>query len=389
MAFAFPELKDDFTAPNGITYSWLDDRWIVRSFKTPGGNEVIVSEDPPLNAAVGDLWYCTKPDDLTLYVLVEAPDVWAAAAPPVSLDGIRDDMQSIDNTLAEVRANLFAVDNDVKLVAQETTKELDKKVSLYGNNTVEPDGGEWRIQGANKTFIKVDTNAGKCGVFNLQDATADHHAVSRGYVKDKAVFKSGTNTVSDGWKIQSDQKSHFHVEGGETKIYWLQDPSHAQHPVTMGWADNKYAQASNLSSYLPVAGGTLTGNLQFSGGARIDCNNGNTVLHNRGCFELRATADKPIIFSSGSGANRLLSFYGFDSGATDKRSEKAYITAGGEARFNGVYSKGKELATKEYVDANAGSSEGAIAKSGSNTNPTLAKGELYLCTTDNTLRVGV
>ena len=31
MAFAFPELKDDFTAPNGITYSWLDDRWIVRS----------------------------------------------------------------------------------------------------------------------------------------------------------------------------------------------------------------------------------------------------------------------------------------------------------------------------------------------------------------------
>ena len=111
---------------------------------------------------------------------------------------------------------------------------------------------------------------------------------------------------------------------------------------------------------------------------------------NRGCFELRATADKPIIFSSGSGANRLLSFYGFDSGATDKRSEKAYITAGGEARFNGVYSKGKELATKEYVDANAGgSSEGAIAKSGSNTNPTLAKGELYLCTTDNTLRVGV
>ena len=104
----------------------------------------------------------------------------------------------------------------------------------------------------------------------------------------------------------------------------------------MGWADNKYAQASNLSSYLPVAGGTLTGNLQFSGGARIDCNNGNTVLSGRGCFEIRATSDKPIIFSSGSGANRLLSFYGFDSGATDKRSEKAYITAGGEARFNGV-----------------------------------------------------
>ena len=80
MAFAFPELKDDFTAPNGITYSWLDDRWVVRSFKTPGGNEVLVSDDPPLDAEVGDLWYCTKPDDLTLYILVEkvdgGDDIW-------------------------------------------------------------------------------------------------------------------------------------------------------------------------------------------------------------------------------------------------------------------------------------------------------------------------
>ena len=68
----------------------------------------------PADAEVGDLWYCTKLDDLTLYVLAEAPDVWAAAAPPVSLDGVREDMQNIDNTLSEVRATLFAVDNDAK-----------------------------------------------------------------------------------------------------------------------------------------------------------------------------------------------------------------------------------------------------------------------------------
>ena len=61
MAFAFPELKDDFTAPNGITYSWLDDRWVVRSFKAPGGNEVLVSEDPPLDAEVGDLGIAPSP----------------------------------------------------------------------------------------------------------------------------------------------------------------------------------------------------------------------------------------------------------------------------------------------------------------------------------------
>ena len=98
----------------------------------------------------------------------------------------------------------------------------------------------------------------------------------------------------------------------------------------------------------------MTGKLSFATNARIDCNNSNTVLSERGCFELRATADKPIIFSSGSGAKKLLSFYGFDDGATDKRSEKAYITAGGDAYFKKVYSNNKELATKEYVDANAG-----------------------------------
>ena len=44
----------------------------------------------------------------------------------MSLDGVREDMQNIDNTLAEVRTTLFAVDNDVKLVAQETTKALER-----------------------------------------------------------------------------------------------------------------------------------------------------------------------------------------------------------------------------------------------------------------------
>ena len=70
------------------------------------GAETHVGENPPADAKVGDLWYCTKSDGLTLYVLAEkvddGDDIWAAAAPPVSLDGIRDDMQSIDNTLSEV-----------------------------------------------------------------------------------------------------------------------------------------------------------------------------------------------------------------------------------------------------------------------------------------------
>ena len=409
-----------------------------------GGAETHVGEDPPADAKVGDLWYCTKLDDLTLYVLAEEPDVWAAAAPPVSLDGVREDMQNIDNTLAEVRTTLFAVDNDVKLVAQETTKELERlergldfvsdsterldneKVDKAGDTMtgrlvtnspiwIHPDGqgadGEHNMLVVNQkgadtgSVARFQQNAvdilkiehartiNACGnnITNLADPQHERHATTKKFVEDNFIANTGANVVTDGWKIEGGSKTHFHVEGNQTKIYWLQDPDHAQHPVTMGWADNKYAKSSELSSYLPLKGGKLTGNLSFGNNARIDCNNGSTVLSGRGCFELRANAEKPLIFSSGSGSKKLLSFYGYDGSAEDNKSEKAYITAGGEARFKKVYSNGKELATQEYVDANAGggSSEGAIAKSGSNTNPTLAKGELYLCTTDNTLRVGI
>ena len=136
-------------------------------------------------------------------------------------------------------------------------------------------------------------------MFNLQEATADHHAISWGWVKDNTVLKSGNNTVSNGWKIQSDQKSHFHVEGGETKIYWLQDPSHAQHPVTMGWADNKYAQRKPQQLF---AGGRWHADRQSSVLRWRELTAITARSCNRSCFELRATSDKPIIFSSGSGA---------------------------------------------------------------------------------------
>ena len=80
-----------------------------------GGSAVHIDDDPPEDAALGDEWFCTKEDDLSLYVLVQLPDVWAPASPPVSLDGIQGDIENFDATLMEVQANLFATDNDVKV----------------------------------------------------------------------------------------------------------------------------------------------------------------------------------------------------------------------------------------------------------------------------------
>ena len=38
----FPELKDDFTAENGVTYTWEDNRWRTKSFLTADGSVVEV-----------------------------------------------------------------------------------------------------------------------------------------------------------------------------------------------------------------------------------------------------------------------------------------------------------------------------------------------------------
>lgn len=61
--------------------------------------------DPPYNP--GELWFCTLPDELTLYVYDGA--VWAPAAPPVSLDGlegsISDEFENIYKTIRRVEEN--------------------------------------------------------------------------------------------------------------------------------------------------------------------------------------------------------------------------------------------------------------------------------------------
>ena len=66
---------------------------------------VTVSESVPRPPNVeGQLWFCTAPNDLTLYVYDGA--VWIPAAPPVSLDGVQSAIANIDEQLLKVNANV-------------------------------------------------------------------------------------------------------------------------------------------------------------------------------------------------------------------------------------------------------------------------------------------
>ena len=53
---------------------------------------------------IGQLWFSTNPNELTLYVYDGA--VWVPAAPPVSLDGIEASIANVDAELLKVNANI-------------------------------------------------------------------------------------------------------------------------------------------------------------------------------------------------------------------------------------------------------------------------------------------
>ena len=77
MAFIFPDDKATFTAPNGITYAWKTDHWVVQKFK--GDHEVYVSPTPPDDPQEGKLWYDSSGGVIELFIYVG--DTWVSCTP--------------------------------------------------------------------------------------------------------------------------------------------------------------------------------------------------------------------------------------------------------------------------------------------------------------------
>ena len=69
MTVSFPTDKTQpFQADNGVIYAWDENRWRVKAFRSVDDFLVIIDDNPPDPAKIGDLWYDSKPDELTLYL---------------------------------------------------------------------------------------------------------------------------------------------------------------------------------------------------------------------------------------------------------------------------------------------------------------------------------
>ena len=145
MTYTFPVEKEDFTAENGVTYTWVEPtHWRVKSFKSPDGQTVIVGEERPEDCKVGQLWFCTANTDETLYILLEEPDTWVPASPPVSLDGITEYTEDLQRQIMTLAKNQTPYEVFLDSV-EKTKKDQDRQDQNIGAVTDKADENRQNI----------------------------------------------------------------------------------------------------------------------------------------------------------------------------------------------------------------------------------------------------
>ena len=137
MALTFPADKSDFTAQNGITYTWdnSDGKWRVKAFRSQDDFLVEVGDTPPDEPKEGDLWWDSSPDSLTLFVYEGT--AWVPAAPPVSLDGIN----------ATIEAALIVQNDLLARVASGEVKQAQIELSLEELSITKGSVSRYQIKG--------------------------------------------------------------------------------------------------------------------------------------------------------------------------------------------------------------------------------------------------
>ena len=466
----FPADKSDFSAPNGVTYAWdgTDGKWRVKAFRSIDDFIVQLQDQAPAadESKVGDLWFDTSDESLTLFVYTGGE--WIPAAPPVSLDGInatidaalivqndllarveagevvqtgvldnittlQHKVEALEGTVidgkwyAESRSNpreggfditsgglqsmgdwsadflrvhktdstgkaftfaevstgdyirigapgstavykvnevvsgsldwqtfgvelanftgtpipdltydfefLPSFDPSAYATVQYVDAQDDLNVKLAGENIITP---SWRVKSQNKSFITINTNEMK--LYNIADPTnhEDHWAANKGYVDTQIanidipdmpdlsgyLTKNGTQILdSTKWRLQqpdsdSTNRNFIEIENNNMKLFHVQDPTDG----SAEWAANKGYVDQRVKKVGDVMSGRLDVQMDTETSAAI-----RTV----GTINVKASGEAL------GGANNFV-------------AHKDYV------RVWSTPSDPKDVATKAYVDENAG-----------------------------------
>ena len=236
MAFVFPADKVDFTASNGITYTYRDDAWQVKSFGVDNSDEiaeilaelqleidalpVTIADTPPTEPEDGDLWFDSGD---TLQLFIQYGGEWVVASPPVSTEGIEaiaSDAQATANTAVQKAQYVqFQLDQQSEIVRWDQERQDGLIATLEEEiEQIKPsiERGVWNYNGEDnwtaagnfiliQEFLEEDAQEqlcneafGKC-IEGKSPGTPEYSACNREFDTCKSVIDGGKWVLTNQW----------------------------------------------------------------------------------------------------------------------------------------------------------------------------------------------
>ena len=302
MAFIFPQDKADFTAPNGVTYSWDGNKWVTKTFKADeSALEPIVERLDEGEVRQGELTERVndgefKQDELTgrvndgevkqrqIELSLEELSVTKGSVARYTVTethigaAIRNGELYVSSpNAADVQAISFApFDTNGQPTRPANTGDIIEFVEVVRDvgqvtryRIVE--GGE--SQALVVEYISGDNNFVKGEHEEVYIYPQNDEGVSQDYVDgldEQNVKLAAVNDVSTGFRIKNDGKTLISTATeGELGLYHVKDPSGAGHErwaANKGYVDDQIAAipSVDLDDYLPLVGGDMTGRIDIT-----------------------------------------------------------------------------------------------------------------------------
>ena len=188
-------------------FIWSEEHgWQAISAGDSGPPVYVGENEPPNTPQKGELWYCTDEQYLTLFIYTGT--TWAAAAPPVSLDGIEagiagltyavDELKTITtgqgNEIADAKSVQYGFATAIKHLDEGQTRQDNQIIELEEEiESLAPtfDRGEWE-------FVTEQPAAGEYAIGHLATSEYCLDIVGKCFIEagDDEVAKSKCNRLA-------------------------------------------------------------------------------------------------------------------------------------------------------------------------------------------------
>ena len=278
MTFDFPANKSDFTAENGVTYTWDVNRWRTKAYKIDDAElaNYVTTEAFTEGQGKQDQLIDKNARSIEELEVTKGPVArYECKGTSLGIASRNGELYVNSPNAADVTTISFAPfdlnGNPTRPVAAGDIIEFVEDVSTTRNtgevSRFRVESGD-DAQALNVVYLNGANNFAVGEVEDVYIYPQNGENASKEYVDTQDALKvdrTTANEVSTAHRIKSDGKTIFSFgTAGAVKIYHLVDPSESHHALNLGYADGRFAKSVDLDAYLPIAGGRMTGGLTIA-----------------------------------------------------------------------------------------------------------------------------